>query len=123
MLSLRKNLLSMFLLFTFCTHSYLAKSALPEYENIYVNDYAQILDNDAEERIRNSLKELYQYRQIEMTVLTITSMGNYDSRGPIELFSTRLFNKWGIGDADRNDGVLILVSRNDRKMRIEIAAS
>ena len=34
--------------------------------------------------------------------------------------ATGLFNAWGIGDAQRNDGVLILIARYDREMRIEI---
>jgi len=33
-----------------------------------------------------------------------------------------LFNEWGIGNASRNDGVLLLVARNDRKLRIELGA-
>ncbi len=34
-----------------------------------------------------------------------------------------LFNQWGIGSATRNDGALILVSRSDREMRIEVGSS
>jgi hypothetical protein len=40
----------------------------------------------------------------------------------IESFATNLFNAWGIGDAERNDGVLLLVARDDRLVRIELGA-
>ena len=37
----------------------------------------------------------------------------------IESYSNRLFKSWGIGSKDKNDGVLLLVSIGDRKVRIE----
>ena len=40
----------------------------------------------------------------------------------IESFATNLFNMWGIGDATRNDGVLILVAVQDQLVRIELGA-
>lgn len=93
---------------------------IPGYRDIYLNDYADLLDNAAEARIRDILVELYDRTGIEMTVLTIGSMNSYGFDGAIESFATRLFNTWGIGNARRNDGVLILVARNDRQMRIEL---
>jgi len=35
---------------------------------------------------------------------------------------TYLFNSWGIGDRQRNDGVLLLVAVKDRKVRIEVGS-
>lgn len=95
---------------------------LPGYVDLYVNDYQDLLDPQAEARIRAKLIDLYDRYGIEMTVLTIQNMGQYGHHGEIEPFATALFNAWGIGDATRNDGVLVLVSRYDRKMRIEIGA-
>ena len=40
----------------------------------------------------------------------------------LEDFATNLFDDWGIGDATRNDGILVLVLPNDRAMRIELGA-
>ncbi|MDJ0821533.1 MAG: TPM domain-containing protein [Paracoccaceae bacterium] len=95
---------------------------IPGYRDVYVNDYADLLDDDAEARIRRDLIELYDRTGVEMTLLTIERMGLYGFTGTIESFATRLFNTWGIGNAARNDGVLILVSRYDRQMRIELGA-
>ncbi|SDJ31220.1 TPM domain-containing protein [Aliiruegeria lutimaris] len=95
---------------------------IPGYRDVYINDYAGLLEEAAEERIRLDLIELYDQTGIEMTVLTIGSMKDYGYDGTIESFSTRLFNTWGIGNADQNNGVLILVARYDRQMRIEIGA-
>lgn len=95
-------------------------NGLPWYDNIYVNDYADLLDAGAEARIRDQLIALYGRSGIEMTVLTITRRADYGSTETNEAFATRLFNTWGIGNAARNDGVLVLVSRYDREMRIEL---
>jgi uncharacterized protein len=95
---------------------------VPGYKDVYVNDFADLLDAQAELRIRRDLSELYDQTGIEMTVLTIASMKDYGHSGPIEPFATRLFDTWGIGNADRKDGVLVLVARQDRGMRIELGA-
>ena len=95
-------------------------ATVPGYNEVYVNDYADLLDTSAEGRIRAALIELYDQTGVEMTVLTIKQMSDYGHDGVIESFATRLFNTWGIGNATRNDGVLVLVSRFDRRMRIEL---
>ncbi|MDK3018126.1 TPM domain-containing protein [Pseudodonghicola flavimaris] len=99
-----------------------AGGTLPGYHDVYVNDYAGLLDPAAEQRLRDEMIELYDHTGIEMTVLTIDSLSDYHHFGPIEPFATALFNAWGIGNAGRNDGVLVLVSLFDRRMRIEIGA-
>ncbi len=95
---------------------------IPGWSDLYVNDYENLLDSATEDQIRAQLIELYNQTGVEMTVLTISGMIDYGFTGTIEEFATKLFNAWGIGDATRNDGVLILVSRFDRAMRIELGA-
>ena len=94
----------------------------PNAENIYVNDYARLLDSDSVKQIKDQLIKLKSNHGIEMTVITIHSLRDYRAGPNIEPFATALFNHWGVGDAQKNDGVLILVARNERKMRIEIGS-
>lgn len=94
----------------------------PARESQFVNDFANILDEQAEERITQALTELQQSRDVEMTVVTIESISNYGFDGEIEPFATGLFNTWALGDATRNDGIMILVAIQDRTMRIELGA-
>jgi len=95
----------------------------PDYDNLYVNDYAGVIPNALEARLRSKLAELKEARGIEFTVLTIERMSDYGYDGAIEPFATGLFNHWGIGDATRNNGILLLVSRLDRELRIEMGAA
>lgn len=95
---------------------------IPGWVDLYVNDYQNLLDDAAEAALRADLIELYDRTGIEMTVLTISEMIAYGHAGTIEELATKTFNAWGIGNAQRNDGVLVLVSRFDRTIRIEVGA-
>ncbi len=99
-----------------------AAQTYPDYAEIYVNDFADLLPDGAEEEIRADLKALSDEAGIEFTVVTINTMRDFGHTGAIEPFATALFNHWGVGNAERNDGVMMLVSRFDREMRIEVGA-
>jgi uncharacterized protein len=92
----------------------------PVFENTYVNDYARLLPDDVETRVRRQLEVLREETGVEATVLTLNTRGGFTPTETMEAFATGLFNDWGIGDASRNDGILILVLRDDREMRIEL---
>jgi uncharacterized membrane protein YgcG len=87
----------------------------------YVNDYAVVLERKHKDDLNAKLADLDKRTGIEATVLTIVSIHDYDTGdATIESFATNLFNTWGIGDRDRNDGLLILVAVRDRQVRIEV---
>lgn len=94
----------------------------PDYQEVYVNDYADLMSDAEEQVVREKLQEIRAEAGIEFTVLTISQMSDYGHSGAIEPFATGLFNSWGIGDASRNDGILMLVSQFDRTMRIEVGS-
>lgn len=94
--------------------------AYPDFKSLYLNDYADIIDEQTEIRIIQHLKTLYDNHGVEATVLTITSRKDYRASASIESFATGLFNHWGIGNTKQHNGILILVSRQDREMRIEL---
>lgn len=113
------RLAALFLAFVLPT-ALLAQS-WPVYETTYVNDYADIIEQGAEERITTALKSLREETGIEATVLTLYTRQGFGS-GSLEDFATGLFNHWGIGNAERNDGILVLVVSQDREMRVELGA-
>lgn len=92
----------------------------PEYKNTYVNDFAGLLSPGENSRITSALKTLREGTGIEATVLTLETRNTYRETGRMEAFATDLFNHWGIGDKEKNDGILIMVLRSDREMRIEL---
>ncbi len=90
----------------------------------YVTDTADILSNEEEERIEQWLWQAESRRQIEIIVVLIDSIKDYEGteNTSIEKFATALFNKYGIGNMPKNDGILLLVAKKDRKARIELGA-
>ena len=100
-----------------------AQTGYPTASDPYLNDYAQVIRPEDAASIRQSLATLETNHGIEAVVLTINSIQDYDTGdSTIESFATNLFNSWGIGNADRNDGILTLVAVSDRNVRIEVGA-
>lgn len=86
----------------------------------FVNDFADLLSDEDEAALTSRLKLLRDDAGVEMTLVTILRRADYGKSDSIENFATGLFNNWGIGNASRNDGILVLVAREDREMRIEL---
>lgn len=98
---------------------------LPEPQSDYINDFAHVLNINDYITIEKNLKNLREQTGIEMTLVTINSIDDYmsiEGNGTqrIESFTTILFNQWGVGNANTNNGVMILFSLQDRQVRIEL---
>ncbi len=99
-------------------------SPYPNPDSGYVSDLANLLTKAEEERIEQWLWQVESRTQIEIIVITVDSIKNYSgtSNESIERFSTGIFDQYGIGNKPKNDGVLLLVAKGDRKARIELGA-
>lgn len=87
----------------------------------YVTDIANLLTDEEEEEIEQWLWKVEEKEGVEIAVVIINSMKEYKGAPQtIESFATGLFDSYGIGNMPLNNGVLLLVSRNDRKLRIEL---
>lgn len=100
--------------------SLLRAEEYPSHPDLFVNDMAGLIAPDALGRIRSELEQLKAETGVEMTVLTINSRHEFNASGSIESYATALFNNWGIGRRAYNDGILVLIARQDREMRIEL---
>ncbi|RDC59516.1 UPF0603 protein YgcG [Alteripontixanthobacter maritimus] len=81
-----------------------------------VVDEADIIPADIEAEIDAKLAALETQSQRQFVVATIPDLGGY----PISDYGYRLGREWGIGDEERDDGVILLVAPNDKKVRIEV---
>lgn len=84
--------------------------------NFYVNDFANILSSETEQSIMDASVPLAEETGAQIVVVTIDSLDGQD----IESYARGLFNEWGIGDADKNNGLLLLIAFGDRQSRIEV---
>nr|MBL0714277.1 TPM domain-containing protein [Desulfobacterales bacterium] len=81
-----------------------------------VNDYGAMLSPATRQGLEGMLRDLEQTDSTQIVVLTIPSLEG-DS---LEAFSLRVVEQWQIGQKDVDNGALLLISRADRKLRIEV---
>ena len=93
---------------------------LPQWQSTTVNDLAGLLTPEDAGTIDQALSALRDETGIEGTVVTLPDRARYGGEDGLAPFATRLFNHWGVGDAKRNDGFMILVLAEDRETRIEL---
>jgi len=86
----------------------------------FVNDTAGVLDPADSSGLRETLARLKAETGVEATILTLPQRP--DAGRPLEDYASGLFNAWGIGDATRNDGILILVVPGGREMRVQLGS-
>ncbi len=94
----------------------------------FVRDNANMLTEPDEAEIVSICDKLLTDKATPIIVITIDRMSNHGGNGMrIETFARLLFDQWEIGQAELNGqlwntGILVLVSKGDRKARIELGA-
>jgi uncharacterized protein len=82
----------------------------------HVNDTAGMLSTEAAERLDRKLSAYEQSSQHQFALLTIDSLDG----DALEDFSIRTVEAWKLGKKGKDDGLLLLIVKNDRKLRIEV---
>lgn len=88
---------------------------LPKFTGFVVDD-ANVLPPDVEASLTQKLDRLQKDTKRQVVVATVPSLQGY----PIEEFGNALIRRWGVGLKDANNGAILLVAPNDRKVRIEV---
>jgi len=94
----------------------------------FIADMAGMITPGDKEKIKKLCDDLLTKKATPIIVVTIESMASHGGAGMrIETFARLLFDQWGIGQAKLggktwNTGILLLVSKDDRKARIELGA-
>ena len=81
-----------------------------------VVDAAGILDQSTRSALVGRLAALEAQNTDQVVVATVASLEGY----AVEDYANRLFRQWGLGQKDKNNGVLLLVAPSERKVRIEV---
>jgi uncharacterized protein len=81
-----------------------------------VSDFAGIIDSANKEKMTNVILELERKTSAEIAVVTVKELGN----DTIDDFAVRLFKDWEIGKKGKNNGLLIVMSAQNRKIKIEV---
>ncbi len=109
---IKKGILFLCLLLSFFSFS---QNVYPELREI-VTDSARIFTPNQLEELKTKLYNFESETSNQLVVLTIRELGNET----IENYANQVFNENGLGQKDKDNGLLILFSRDDREVRIEV---
>ena len=106
-----------FFLFTFCALAQIGKE-IPKKPSPpkLVNDYTNTLTPAQVQALENKLVAYDDSTSNQVAIVIIPSLQGYD----ISEYSLALGRDWGIGGKEFSNGVIILVAKDDRKVRIEV---
>ena len=94
----------------------------PPPERSFVLDLAGLLNPDDARRARQICDRLLAERATPIVVVTVKRLSSHGPALPIEIFAHLLFDQWKVGHQELNTGILLLVSRGDRRARIQLGA-
>lgn len=83
---------------------------------IFVYDQDDLFEDDFESEINAMLVDLEKKTEVEFVVLTVESLIELD----IEDYAANVFNTLGIGKKESDNGILLIMSRSDTRVRLEI---
>ncbi len=104
------------ILLSFYSTSLLYALKVPPRPDGYVTDKAGVLSVQAREKLEAFLHDFENKTSNQVIVVTFPSLEGES----LEDFSMRLGEIWKVGQKGRDNGVMLLVFKNDRKMRIEV---
>ena len=100
----------------FCSLSVLALDVPNPPKNGYVLDQTQTLTKEEIYTMNYMGLELQKKTKAQIAVLLIPTLEGED----VSDYANRVFRTWGIGDKEKNNGVLFLIALKDKQMRIEV---
>lgn len=82
----------------------------------HVNDFAGIILPEAEQQLEAELRDYREKTSIELSVVTVLSLDGVT----VEEYTQQLAQSWGVGDREKDNGVILLFAPSDRSIRIEV---
>jgi uncharacterized protein len=117
-----KKLISTLILSVFfltCFFNRMLFSSEPLFPNApdgYIYDGARLLQESDKVKLTKLFAILQNKTSAQVGIVTVEST----QPEPIESYAVELFQRWGIGQKGKNNGVLLLVARDDKSLRIEV---
>lgn len=106
----------LFILILFSSSLSFAQRAVPPHGGVWVHDDAGLLSAGARAELEAILKAERDSTSNQIAILTVPSLEGEDIDG----YSIRVVEDWKLGKKDTDNGVLLLIAVEDRKVRIEV---
>ena len=85
-------------------------------DRFFVNDFADVISSEDEDRIYQAGVQLYEKTKAQVVAVTVPTLDGMD----ISDFGVQLGRQWGVGDKEKNNGVLLIFALEERRVRIEV---
>jgi uncharacterized protein len=82
----------------------------------YVNDFASLYSADFRQSLNSQLVALDKQTTVQFVVVTVNNLEGIS----IEEYANELFKQWTIGQKGKDNGLLLLISKEDRQLRFEV---
>ena len=92
-----------------------AEPQFPAYSGS-VNDYAGVIDSSTASKLENLCRALEQKTSAELAIAVVKTVEPLDSK----TYAVKLFEKWKIGKKGKDNGLLLLLAMEERRVEIEV---
>lgn len=96
--------------------AWMSAADLPVYRDAYVNDFAGVLDPAQAAELRN----LFSGIQTSTTAQIVFASVQTTAPDTPSAYRTSLFNAWGVGDKEKDNGLLILYAKEEHRIEVEV---
>lgn len=117
-MALAKSLFSSLFIVIFCLlGNHVQAASIPDpIGDIYVQDFAHVLTEQQKKELIDLGMYLDDHTGAQIAVLTVDSLQGLQ----VDEYALKAFREYKLGNADKDNGVLLLLALNDRKIRIEV---
>jgi uncharacterized protein len=114
---MKKFLSLIFLLISFCASAQIDK-VMPPKPNPpkLVNDFTGTLTPEQKDGLEQKLYRYDDSTSNQIAVVIVPTTGDYS----VEEVALKILRDWGVGNKDKNNGIVILIAKDDHKIRIEV---
>lgn len=81
-----------------------------------VNDFTNTLTAEQAQALENKLVAFDDSTSNQVAIVIIPTTGNY----AVEEIALHILRNWGVGNKDKNNGIVLLIAKDDHKIRIEV---
>lgn len=85
-------------------------------DRFFVNDFADVISAEDEDAIFALGKKLYEQTKAQVVAVTVPSLDG----GELRDYAYQLAQRWGIGEEDKDTGVLLLLTMEERQVTVEV---
>ena len=111
-----RSLFSFSLIIILLAGAALAQEAVfPKYTG-YVNDFAKVIDSATQAKLENLCRDLEKKTGAELALVTVQNTEPLDTK----TYAVKLFEKWGVGKKGKDNGVIILLAMEQKRVEVEV---